>query len=1339
MAASLALPQFESFHVHSDDGNTHIRWKKWIDRFENLIVAMDIADESRKKALLLHYAGSEVHDIHSTLDLDQNEGDVYKRSLNALNEYFQSDKNKEYDTFRFRHAKQNTGENIDTYHTRLRKLAETCEFTNVNAEIKSQIIQSCKSSRLRRRGLRDRDMDLKQLLTLARTLEISEEHASHIENESDRQVNHVKVQPTYHKHRSRRGSYNQPDKGRYRNISKHDSRDKRQSHSDKKKCFNCGYDYPHKGKCPAKGEICRKCNGKDHFAKVCRKTQVDAKHKRDVKAVHEVSHSDSSSDDDYIFHVNENKLHSKQPAVKVLFQNTDLEMLVDTGAAVNIIDQSTYDSLVNKPKLDIPGKQLFGYDKKQIDISGCFDTKISCKGKHVKCTIYVAKGNYGSLLSYMTAVDLEIIPAIRVISQSKTDEILTKYADRFEGIGKVKDVQLKIHIDESKAPVQQQHRRIPFQIREKVETELKRLEDLDIIEHVDGPTPWVSPIVVAPKPKKPDEIRICVDMRLPNQAIKRERHITPTVDDIIADLSGSRVFSKLDLNAGYHQIELAPESRNITTFTTHVGLRRYKRLIFGISCAAEKFQDIIRTSLEGLEGVRNLSDDIIIFAVNQDEHDKRLEATLQRLRERGITLNRSKCEFNKTSVEFFGYVFSSKGLSADPKKIDAIKSAEAPNNVSELRSFLGLANYVSRFIPNFATIVAPLRTLTHKDVKWNWTDTEQTAFEALKNALIEDVIKYYDPAKPAELIVDASPVGLGAVLTQTGKVVAYASKSLSDVEKRYSQTEKESLAIVWGCEHFHLYLYGKFFTLLSDHKALQTIFNNPNSKPPARIERWRLRLQPYEFEVKYRPGKGNPADYMSRHPINSNHSTGMMRHSKVAEEYLCFVASNAVPKAMTLAEIAIATHKDDTLQSVMSRITNGDWNDINKDSEIYPYMRVKDKFSIVNNDKGSILLFETKIVIPQSLHKRVIDLAHEGHQGIVKTKQLLRGKVWFPGLGKQVEDVCKQCIPCLSSSTSTNMEPLKMTRIPEQPWTNLSADFCGPFPTGEYLLVIIDDHSRFPIVEIIHSTSARTVIPVLDKVFSIFGIPKVLKTDNGPPFQSTEFANFATYLGFHHQKITPLWPRANGEAERFMRTLSKAIKTANVEGLNWKQELCKFLRNYRATPHSTTSISPAESLLGRPLRTKLPGFEHKSVRYDHHSMIERDSSCKNNMKEYADMRNHASESDIKERDVVLVKQPITNKLTTPFNSNPMLVTKKKGSMITAENEDRRVTRNSSFFKKVKGIDKHQIYAPHELDDEPVIPTQSESISDKTSHDRESPPSRPNRERRKPTYLSDYVC
>ena len=222
-----------------------------------------------------------------------------------------------------------------------------------------------------------------------------------------------------------------------------------------------------------------------------------------------------------------------------------------------------------------------------------------------------------------------------------------------------------------------------------------------MIERVDGPAPWVSPIGVAPKPKNPNEIRLCVDMRLPNKAILRSRHITPTLDDMILDLNGAKVFSKCDLKNGYHQLELSKESRNITTFTTHVGLRRYKRLSFEISSAAKIFQNTPSSALEGLDGVRNISDDIMVFGRTQEEHDNRFERLFIRLNERNLTLNKSKCEFNKDKREFYG-----------PKKVAAIKNAPVPKDVGEVRSFLAMTNYVGRFIPNYSTITEPLRRLT---------------------------------------------------------------------------------------------------------------------------------------------------------------------------------------------------------------------------------------------------------------------------------------------------------------------------------------------------------------------------------------------------------------------------------------------------------------------------------------------------------------------------------------------------------------------------------------------------------------------------------------------------
>ena len=185
--------------------------------------------------------------------------------------------------------------------------------------------------------------------------------------------------------------------------------------------------------------------------------------------------------------------------------------------------------------------------------------------------------------------------------------------------------------------------------------------------------------MVAPKPKSPGQIRVCVDMRQANQAIKRERHMTPTIKEIIGDLHGAKVFSKLDLNQGYNQLELAPESRYITTFGTHLGLMRYKRLDFGISSAAEIFQNIIRETLEGIPGALNISGDILVFGKTQRAHDHTLEAVFLRLKERGLTLNKSKCEFGKVKVEFFGYVFSGDGIIPDAKKTSSTYKHQLPH------------------------------------------------------------------------------------------------------------------------------------------------------------------------------------------------------------------------------------------------------------------------------------------------------------------------------------------------------------------------------------------------------------------------------------------------------------------------------------------------------------------------------------------------------------------------------------------------------------------------------------------------------------------------------------
>ncbi|XP_045170892.2 uncharacterized protein K02A2.6-like [Mercenaria mercenaria] len=908
----------------------------------------------------------------------------------------------------------------------------------------------------------------------------------------------------------------------------------------------------------------------------------------------------------------------------------------------------------------------------------------------------------------------------------------------------MKDTEVKLYVDKNVQPVTQPHRRIPFHLRKQVEDELQRLEKLDIIEKVYGPTDWVSPIVVAPKPKsKTNQIRICVDMRLPNQAIKRTRHIIPTIDDMIVDLSGAKVFSKLDLNQGYHQLELSEQSRNITTFTTHIGLRRYKRLSFGINSAAEIFQNALSTTLEGLDGVKNISDDIIVYARNQTEHDRRLEAVLKRLQQMNITLNKKKCEFNQNKLEFFGYVFGEDGMSADPKKVETIKNTPPPKNVPEVRSFLAMTNYVSRFIQNYSTIAEPLRRLIKKNAKWTWQNEQKEAFLKLKSILSSDtVMTYFDPNKETQIITDASPVGVAAIMLQEGKVVCYASRSLTDVERNsYSQQERENLALVWGVEHWHIYLYGHKFTVITDAKFIENIYSNPKSKiGSARLERWRMRLLSYDFNVIHKSGDSNMSDFLSRHP-----DTGKHKQTSVAEEYVNFLAYHDVPVAMNMNEIIQATSQDVDLQMAIKYVKSGNWNNPSKNKIIDTLSRCKNELSVVNLQNGEILLHESRIVIPRQLQDKVISLAHEGHQGIVKTKQLLREKMYFPGMDQLVEAKCKSCIPCLAATNKKTQKPLQMSEMPKYAFQVVSLDFCGPFPDGKYLLVLMDEYSRFPFVEVLNSITGNTVIPVLDKIFSEAGIPEVLKSDNGSPMNSHQFKDFAKHMGFKHKKITPLWPQANAECERFMKTIGKTIRASHVHHSDWKKDMYAFLRNYRSTPHGTTSETPSDLFYGRPINIKIPFLQRQKKSKKHKNARENDRKSKQKMKDYADTRRNTRKTEIKIGDSVLVKQDKHNKFSTPYDPIPYEVIKTKGSMVTAEREDKQITRNSSFFKRV-GTSKNE--PNNEKSNANHDTTVSSQFEKKTRHETPSHQGndsgdavlpRTQRQKKPPDYLKDYVC
>ena len=433
---------------------------------------------------------------------------------------------------------------------------------------------------------------------------------------------------------------------------------------------------------------------------------------------------------------------------------------------------------------------------------------------------------------------------------------------------------------------------------------------------------------------------------------------------------------------------------------------------------------------------------------------------------------------------FMGYLLSNQGIGPTESHVEAVVDARESQNAEEVRSFLGLVNFSARFIPNLASIAEPLHRLTRKQTPFVWGTEQQGAFDVLKDSLANaETLAYFDSnAEETKLITDASPVGLGAVLTQVQggckRVITYASRSLTDVERRYSQTEKEALGLVWGCERFHMYLYGVEFTQLTDHKPLEVIYST-NSRNSARIERWVLRLQPYRFKVQYVPGKQNIADPLSR----LGKGKGVCMNDD-AEEFIRFVAETSTPAAMSVQEVEEESWLDPEISQLRECITTGEW-----DNAPTQYKAIRSELSIL----GKLVLRGTRLLIPAKLRDRVVDLAHKGHQGLTKTKQRLRSKVWWAGIDRQVEAKCKTCHGCQLVGSPTPPEPLKHTEFPSQPWQDLAADLMGPLPSGEYVFVVVDYYSRYFEVDILKSVTSATIIGSLERIFCTHGLPKSLK------------------------------------------------------------------------------------------------------------------------------------------------------------------------------------------------------------------------------------------------------
>lgn len=569
--------------------------------------------------------------------------------------------------------------------------------------------------------------------------------------------------------------------------------------------------------------------------------------------------------------------------------------------------------------------------KAPMKVECAFRARIQAAGStnSVTTDFLVVKNGKRSLLGRSTASELKLLLVGAQVNDCEMTSVNI--------FPKMPGVKIKFSIDTNIPPTRNAYYNIPAAYREGARRRLLEMEASGIIERVTTAPEWISGMSAVAKGK--DDFRLVVNMRAPNRAIKREYFRLPVMDEMKIKLHGAKYFTKLDLKNAYYHLELSETSRDLTTFLAENGMFRFTRLMFGVNCAPEIFQREMSRILEDVENKIVYIDDILMFADSLEELHRIVAKVLKILRANNLTLNTNKCEYDKTQITFLGHMLDEEGFHVEEAKISAIQKFRRPTTASELRSFLGLASYISPYIRNFANISNPLWSVAGSKL-WSWSDRQEKAFNELKEQIIRCTVTlgYFSEHEDTVLYTDASPNALGAVLVQESpgknpRIISFASKALTGTEKRYAQNQREALGAVWAVEHFSYFLLGRCFTLRTDATGVAFIFNRTRENTKRALTRadgWALRLSPYNYSIEYVKGGDNIADPSSRlyegkdEPFDETSSPWEIAH--IEANTSTFLTEDEVKKF---------TKEDETLQQVnpynLIKITDlkCDFNNVN--------------------------------------------------------------------------------------------------------------------------------------------------------------------------------------------------------------------------------------------------------------------------------------------------------------------------------------------------------------------------------------------------------------------------
>ena len=866
--------------------------------------------------------------------------------------------------------------------------------------------------------------------------------------------------------------------------------------------------------------------------------------------------------------VNEDKLPEKRIFATMEIAGENVRMQINTGASCNVLPQKIVPSGTNIIKSD---RTLKMYSRSTMPVLGTCRVRMRNpkNNKKYNAEFVVVKGDYTPLIGSRASQQMNLVTVQQVTMNTASltlDQVKEEFGDVLKGQGFMEG-KLHLEIDKTVTPGINPPRRVPFALKEKLKSELDRLEGLEIIRKVKEPTDWVSSCVVVEKPN--GKLRICIDPVHLNKALKRSHYPLPVIEDVLPELADVKVFSKADLKDGFLHIELDNESSLLTTFQTPWGRYCWKRMPFGISPAPKLFQQKLDQNLEGLPGVHRIfdDDDLLItgkgdslLAASQD-HDRNLRIFFERCQERNIKLNREKLLFKCSQVPFIGHLLTSEGLKPDPQKVEAICNMPKPEDVQAVQRFVNTVKYLSRILEDLSDMFEPLRRLTHKDVPWEWSQEQEEAFVKIKTAVsTAPVLKFFTPSEPTEGEGDTSEKGIGFALMQQGQPVTYASRALTKAEQNYSQIEKELLAQVFVMEHNHQYVYGRRVTLWTDHKALEVIAKTPLAAAPKRLKHLMMRLMQYDVEIKYRRGpEMYLADTLSRAYLPHEHHPGKA-DQEVERIHSVNFLSVSEPQ---IQEIREETAKDAILQCLKAVILNG-WPSQRESlpTELRHYFNIRDELAA----QDGIIFKGPKCIIPTSLRPKIKEKLHRSHIGIKGCLRRAREVVYWPNMNRELEDFISKCETC------NTFQPAQ-----------LGCDIFT-FNNRDYLCTVHYFSDYFEIDELHKAKTGAAVIGKLKKRFAMHGIPDTFHSDNGPPFNSNKFSAFASMYEFEHITSSPEYPQRNGKVENAVKTSKNLMKKAATTNSDFQLALL----DRRNTPTEGMKSSPAQRMFGRRTRTLLP-------------------------------------------------------------------------------------------------------------------------------------------------------